>query len=93
MSLSMTKMENEILMPEIPMTRDDLEDIMQCRVFDWQWERVQEFFQNGVIRIGINKEDLTTDRPDLISEMTEVIRTNMGEWLTKEKRIQTLREE
>lgn len=67
-------------MTEIPITREDLERILGIHVFDWQWKRLQEHFIYQAkyqckpgIGINISKEELLTDRPNIISVLRENI--------------------
>lgn len=62
---------------KIVFTREDLEDMMGQRVFDWQWDRVQEFLNNKPKpSINISKEYLFTNHPDIISVIKEEMRIN-----------------
>lgn len=62
------------------MTREELEEILGIRVYDWQWERYRDWSSGKTIphlyhpRVSITKEELTTVRPDMIAVLTDAIK-------------------
>lgn len=64
----------------ISMTREDLEGLLGEKIFDWQWEWVNEvLIRKQKPNLRVNKEDLTTNRPDMLSVLQEEMRKKMAD--------------
>jgi hypothetical protein len=64
--------------PVIKMTREDLEGLLGEKIMDWQWGWVEDVLLNKKRTLRMSKEELFTNRPNLIHVITEEMRQN---WL------------
>ena len=54
---------------------EDLEGLLGEKIFDWQWEWVIEvLIKKQKPNLRVNKEDLTTNRPDMIAVLTDAMK-------------------